>query len=363
MAVLYQLLRHDADARAIPELGQVDQPARRPAGGASTILPLTYHLIGASSLESAIFGGYVTQVRTAHPDCPLPGGAPQRRPARQRRRSSGALLGDDQFFATLNGGSAGGGSGVASGLGGLRRRVASTGWDATSYEQRAAAPAGDPRRNRLVSDLVRTMFPAFASSTEYVDLDTGLAVIAQHARDLGYDAVVLFLDELILWLASHLGNREFVTDEGAKLAKLVESQDARRAIPLVSFVARQRDLVEFLGTHVPGRRAGGVRRRLRLVPRAVRGHPAGGPQPADDRRAAAAPPGGRRRRSGSSTRPSQAIDRRPEVWDVLLTGSPGRGRRPRARTRRRSDAPTRSARRWSPPWSRCRRRCSASAPP
>ena len=34
-------------------------------------------------------------------------------------------------------------------------------------------------------------------------LDDGLSVISKHAKALGYDAVILFLDELILWLASH----------------------------------------------------------------------------------------------------------------------------------------------------------------
>lgn len=318
LAVLYQLLRHDADGRAIPELGQVisrhdDQLAGR------SILPLTYHLIGASSLESAIFAGYVTQVRAAHPDCPLPGvhrsDALLDNADAQRR-----LLGDDQFFATLSGGSDGGGAGVSSGLGGLRRLVASTGWDATSYEQARRSPAGDPRRNRLVSDLVRTMFPVFASSTEYVDLDTGLAVIAQHARDLGYDAVVLFLDELILWLASHLGNREFVTDEGAKLAKLVESQDSRRTIPLISFISRQRDLVEFLGTHVPGaERAafadvfGWSRGRFEDIPLADRNLP----MIAERRLLRPVDTAAKR----VIDQAFQAIDRRPEIWDVLLTGS------------------------------------------
>jgi len=42
-----------------------------------------------------------------------------------------------------------------------------------------------------------------------VDLDTGLAAMAAHAKSLGYDAVVLFLDELVLWLAFSVQDREF----------------------------------------------------------------------------------------------------------------------------------------------------------
>ena len=35
----------------------------------------------------------------------------------------------------------------------------------------------------------------------FSSLDTGLRVISEHAKSLGYDAVTLFLDELVLWLA------------------------------------------------------------------------------------------------------------------------------------------------------------------
>ena len=36
----------------------------------------------------------------------------------------------------------------------------------------------------------------------FVRFDKGLSIISQHAKGLGYDALILFLDELILWLAS-----------------------------------------------------------------------------------------------------------------------------------------------------------------
>jgi hypothetical protein len=66
---------------------------------------------------------------------------------------------------------------------------------------------------------------------------------------------VLFLDELVLWLSAHLANSEFVSAEGSKVAVLVEqgvgqadgSGKAARAVPIISFVARQRELQEFLG--------------------------------------------------------------------------------------------------------------------
>lgn len=83
-------------------------------------------------------------------------------------------------------------------------------------------------------------------------LDEGLAVISRHARDLGYDALVLFLDELILWLATHAADFRFLNEEGPKVSKLVEAETAGRPIPIVSFVARQRDLRELVGEQVTG---------------------------------------------------------------------------------------------------------------
>lgn len=78
-------------------------------------------------------------------------------------------------------------------------------------------------------------------------LDQGLSIMSKHAKALGYDAVILFLDELILWLASHAADMNFISHEGTKLVKLVEATHADRPIPLISFVARQRDLRELVG--------------------------------------------------------------------------------------------------------------------
>ena len=50
-----------------------------------------------------------------------------------------------------------------------------------------------------------------------MDLATGLAAIAAHARGLGNDALVLFLDELVLWLAFSMQDREFFRPESPKL--------------------------------------------------------------------------------------------------------------------------------------------------
>ena len=60
----------------------------------------------------------------------------------------------------------------------------------------------------------------------------------------------LFAAELILWLGSRIRDTAFVEREGQKLIKLIEFTTSR-PIPIVSFVARQRDLREFVGDEMP----------------------------------------------------------------------------------------------------------------
>jgi hypothetical protein len=240
MAVLHALLGGHPRARGIPELAEV--VARHdPVLQGRRFLRLTYHLIGASSLEHAILGGYVEQVRHLHPEAPLP---PVHRTAAlfENAAKLRGQLGEDAFLAGLN---------EEAGEGSVWAAFVDR-WTAESYERAASAPPGDPEQARLADALVRGYFPVFTGTAEFLDLDSGLRAMAEHARGLGYDAVVLFLDELVLWLASRLTNRDFVTDQGAKVAKLVESGDARRPIPLISFIARQRDLRDFLGEAAPG---------------------------------------------------------------------------------------------------------------
>jgi hypothetical protein len=76
--------------------------------------------------------------------------------------------------------------------------------------------------------------------------------MSAHAKEIGFDAIILFLDELILWLASYAADPVFVSREGQKVVKLVESDRADRPVPIISLVARQRDLRELVGQHVTG---------------------------------------------------------------------------------------------------------------
>ena len=249
MAVLNLLLDNNVTARSIPELADVVAQHNGWTQGRKFLL-VPYHMIGARSMESAILGGYAEFVRNRHPDAPVPGFYLSERlfedAVRMRSR-----IGDAAFFGDLNAG-AEAGDGADSGWGEL-----SGGWDAPSFEAAMLEPPSGDDRVRLVGDLIGRYFTAFADVAEsrgeaFVPLDDGLSIMSRHAKALGYDAVILFLDELILWLASRAADVSFVSSEGTKLVKLVEAGNADRPIPLVSFVARQRDLRELVGENLAG---------------------------------------------------------------------------------------------------------------
>ena len=63
-------------------------------------------------------------------------------------------------------------------------------WTPETYAAARAAAPGTEQRQLLVTALVERFFTAYTQQASYVDLDTGLAAIAQHAKGLGYDAVV-----------------------------------------------------------------------------------------------------------------------------------------------------------------------------
>ncbi|MBK6874125.1 MAG: phage resistance protein [Kineosporiaceae bacterium] len=315
MAVLHALLEHEPAARAKAELQAVvakhdSQLAER------RILPLAFHLLGAKTMEEALFQGYVRQVGERHPGALLP--AVHRSDAlledAERLRIQ---LGDAQFFTGLNGGAdAGSGAPIdpwAAVLG------AGT-WDADRYSEARAASAASEGRQQLVSALVDTYFRAYTQQAEYVDLDTGLAAIASHAKGLGYDAVVLFLDELVLWLAFSVQDREFFRRESQKLTKLVESSVGGRAIPLVSFIARQMDLRRwFADSGASGTEQDALDRAFRHQEGRFAEIALGDDNlPYVANRRLLRPKDARARAQLEDA--FGGIDRRPAVWDVLLDG-------------------------------------------
>ena len=95
MAVLHALLRHDPAARAKAEL----QPVIARHDGVlldKKVLPLAFHLIGAESLEQALFHGYIRQISQLHPGAPLP--AVHQSDAHPRRRRAAAGPGRGRAF-------------------------------------------------------------------------------------------------------------------------------------------------------------------------------------------------------------------------------------------------------------------------
>jgi hypothetical protein len=245
MAILHLILSGNSTARAIPELAPIIQKHNPWIEGKKFLL-VPYHMIGAHDVESGILGGYVDFVRRTHPHSPIPGvylaeGLFQDASALRQR------MGDQAFFAALSEG-----FDPDSDFGDVDAP-----WTAARFQQALDASPGAEERSQLIAALVAKFFGSYDTQAggrgeAFLSLDKGLSVISRHAQQLGYDGLILFLDELILWLASHATDLKFIHQEGQKLAKLVEAQTADRPIPIVSFIARQRDLSELIGSSVPG---------------------------------------------------------------------------------------------------------------
>src|SRR5713101_441079 len=233
MAVLHALLRHNAAARAKAELQPVIA-AHDDVLLDRKVLPLAFHFLGAETMEQALFDGYLKQIQHLHPGAPLPAVHESDRVLEDGEHLRGQL-GEEKFFASLSSDKETKGDAWSGLLG------AGT-WTTERYEAARAAAPGTAARQELVTRLVEKHFRAYTQQAAYVDLDTGLLAIAQHAKALGYDAVVMLLDELVLWLSFSVRDQAFFGREAQKLTKLVESASGPRAIPIVSFVARQMDL-------------------------------------------------------------------------------------------------------------------------
>ncbi len=248
MAVLHLILQGNPAARGIPELAAVIQKHNDWLVGKKFLL-VPYHMIGAHDTESGILGNYVEFMRRTHPTAPVPPvyvSASLIEQANAERSS----YGDDLFFKRLN-------AGIGSGSKGTEWGDLASAWDAASFDAAAAAAPDSESHLRLVSTLLKTVASSHAEvisnrGGNFVRFDKGLSILTQHAKSQGYDALILFLDELILWLATNSADLGFVQREASKLTNLVEAQSADRPIPMISFVARQRDLRDLVGPNVPG---------------------------------------------------------------------------------------------------------------
>lgn len=237
MAVLHALLRHEPRARAHRDLQQIITTHDAQLEG-KTFLPLSFHFLAGTSMEQVLFDGYVKQIRAVHPDASLP--ALYKSDELLRDAENLRLrMGDEAFLAAL-----GDDSGAQDSFDAL---LGSSGWSAEEYQAARAGAPGTEGRNRLITDLTRKdgLYSNYTRHAEHVSLDEGLHVISDHAKSLGYDAVVMFLDELVLWLAFEMQNQGGLGKEAQKLTKLVEGNYDRLPIPLVSVIARQMELQQW----------------------------------------------------------------------------------------------------------------------
>ncbi|WP_067482812.1 BREX-2 system ATPase PglY [Actinomadura hibisca] len=258
MAVLYALLSGNRTATGRSDFDSVLTRHEWLQTDGKKFLLVPYHMLGAKSMEQRVLGRYVEYVKTLHPDAPTP----------QVYRSD-ALFADirrlrDQMGdqAVISGLSLSGGGDEDEDEWGDSFAWTSLLLDQAlnaeeSHEDDQALDLLQPStpaelRAKLVQDASTHLLPGFAQNAAedehgFVSLDKGLSIIAGHAKTLGYDGLILFLDELVLWLATMIHDSRLVAREAGKITNFVEGGDARRAIPVVSFIARQRDLRELVG--------------------------------------------------------------------------------------------------------------------
>ncbi|MCF6522717.1 DUF6079 family protein [Streptomyces sp. JJ36] len=277
MAVLHALLSGSPAARARTDLDPVLTRHEWLGTEGKRFLLVPYHMLGAKALEQRVLGGYVSHVRKLHPDAPTP--QVYRTDALfDSIRAMRIRMGDKNIIAGLTAAEDGAADeedewGEAFGW---TPELLDTALAAEEVHEAGQAlnlvspSAPAELRARLVQDASTHLLPGFAKNAAedehgFVSLDAGLSVIAEHARELGYDGLILFMDELILWLATLIHDQKFVAREASKITNFVESGDSRRAVPVISFIARQRDLRELVGEEVSGAAEASIQDTLNLA--------------------------------------------------------------------------------------------------
>ncbi|MBF6346442.1 phage resistance protein [Nocardia cyriacigeorgica] len=314
MAILHGILGHSPKALSMADLQPV--VAEHPAVNEANLLRLTFHFLDSQSVESALFDQYLRQITAAHPDVlpPVLHSAGGLFSDADNRRLE---VGDEKFFAALN---ATGAPQASTTVNWKALGQTQPAWTPDTYAAATAPDAPPAERARLQRALVSTYFTSYSRNTDWLSLEDGLAVIADHAKSLKYDGVVLMLDELVLWLTFLITERERFNAEVQKITKLVETSRGRLAVPVISFVARQHNLAEWVAT---GPDAGAIQQaverafahqegRFGLVELGDENLPYIAHkrllQPRDAEAAAALEAAFAR------------LDRSPQVWDVLLDG-------------------------------------------
>ena len=288
MAVLFALLAAEPATRDVPEL----QPLITEHTGTGhaigrNLLQLPFHFLDSTSIEDTIFKGYLKHLEALHPEAPLPV-LHASEGLFADADSTRAAMGDEAFFARLNeahsgpegvrtpgtpgapGASSPAGSAAPAVTGGVDfgalmgaagvDTAGANDWTAASYRTARATTASEVQRRNLSSALTETLFTAYRTNSQWISLADGLAEIARHAKSLGYEGVVLFLDELILWLMFQR-SAEIFNNEAQKLTLLVESGQGQLAVPVISFIARQYDLATWKDSSVEAGRELEARRQ------------------------------------------------------------------------------------------------------
>jgi hypothetical protein len=254
LTVLHAVLNNDPGARAKPGLQSVIAENDEWLRG-KKFLMVPYHLVGATDIDSALLGGYVSTVRKLHPGQPTPPVYRADAMLEDARRQREFLADDAKFSDWLGTGSPAGDDDIDDLE--VTEDIGAAGWSKAELDQAFSAPAGDRVRDALVSALLTGPMSSYirgasGDAEAFIPLDDGLAVISRHAKQLGYDGLILFLDELILWLQAHMSDQKFLDNQVSKLVKLIESSEGQRALPMVSFISRQRDLSKLIGDDVTG---------------------------------------------------------------------------------------------------------------
>ena len=244
MAVLYALFSQTPEARQVEELQPII--AENEKLTSKRFLQLTTHFLGSDSVEERLFSSILNQLATQYPDAALP-----------RLREDAFLfedasnlrskMGDEKFFSILNQHeSETKQPGTDDALSKLFTEIsgggaASTTWSAETYDVTVAS--GDlTQRKRLAETVEKSFFPSRNVEGRWLGLSDGLYELSKFGAEQGYDAIVLYLDELILWLMFMVADPATFAREVQKLTLLVESDQKGFPIPVISFVARQRDL-------------------------------------------------------------------------------------------------------------------------
>ncbi|WP_328548078.1 BREX-2 system ATPase PglY [Streptomyces platensis] len=284
MAVLHALLRGEPAVRSRGDFDPVLAKHEWLGSEGKRFLLVPYHMLGAKSLEQRVLGGYVSHVKglPQHKDAPTPQ-VYRTDSLFEDIRSHRRRVGDQTFIDGLADAPTPGAAGADEDDDDewgepfawtpelLDTALAAEELDGGEVNLNLINPSTPAElRAKLVHDASVTWFPGFARNAAedehgFISLDAGLAVIAEHAKSLGYDGLILFMDELILWLANRIHDQKFVSRETDKITNFVEGADSRRAIPIVSFIARQRDLRELVGEETSGAAETAIQDSLNLA--------------------------------------------------------------------------------------------------